>query len=189
MLDPIALPVDETVVAFVPPQREYGPLSVAGEVRSELVEAMIDLPPAAMLWRRIFPGTPDQVPQARHFTRFLLADAPCRDDAELIVSELTGNAVRHTSSAEKGGTFILEISRTAEAVRIAVYDCGWGGIPRFAARCRTDAECGRGLAIVTALADAAGYKGSDDVGHMVWATLPSTDCGRVAPVTGNDHKR
>jgi serine/threonine-protein kinase RsbW len=177
MPDPIAL-AHETVAAFIPHQRECAlPSAVAGEVRPELVEAMIDLPPATMLWRRIFPGTADQVPQARHFTRFLLADAPCRDDAELIVSELTGNAVRHTSSAEKGGTFILEISRTVEAVRLAVYDCGWGGIPRFAVRCRTDAECGRGLAIVTALADAVGHEGSDDVGHMVWATMPNTTSG------------
>jgi serine/threonine-protein kinase RsbW len=141
-------------------------------VPPELVAAMIELQPGGLVWRRVFAGTADQVPEARRFIRYLLADAdePLRQDAELIVSELAGNAVRHTSSGGRHGTFIVEMTRTVEQIRVAVYDCGWGGVPKLTP-CRTGADCGRGLAIVAELADATGYEGSDDVGHVVWATL------------------
>lgn len=55
-------------------------------VRRELVDAMIDLHPGGMVWRRTFPGTFDQIPPARHFTRFLLLDSPCQDAAEQIIA-------------------------------------------------------------------------------------------------------
>jgi anti-sigma regulatory factor (Ser/Thr protein kinase) len=140
-------------------------------VTRELVDAMIDLHPGGMVWRRTFPGTFDQIPAARHFTRLLLLDSPCQDDAEQIIAELSANAVQHTSSGRSHGTFIVEIARTTTTIVIAVYDCGWGGIPRFGARYRTNVEHGRGLAIVAALADQAGYEGDDAIGHKVWAKI------------------
>ncbi|GIH69762.1 ATP-binding protein [Sphaerimonospora thailandensis] len=168
--------VEEPAVPFMPQQRERGsPLAAPGEVPPEHVQVMIDLPPGRLIWRRTFLGAPDQIPHARHFVRFLLADAWCRDDAELIVTELSGNAIRHTGSGGAGGTFIVEITRTLESVRVAVYDCGWGGVPRFGVPCSTTAERGRGLAVVATLADAIGYEGSDELGHLVWATLLSPE--------------
>ncbi|MBF8191671.1 ATP-binding protein [Nonomuraea sp. K274] len=149
----------------VPRQRDQEP------VRREHVNAMIDLHPGGLTWRRTFPGTPDQVPHARHFTRYLLADAPCQDDAEQIVAELCSNAIKHTSSGSPDGTFIVEITRTTTTTTIAVYDCGWGGVPCFGIRCRTNAEHGRGLAVVAALADQVGYEGGDAAGHKVWARI------------------
>ncbi|MFC4009910.1 ATP-binding protein [Nonomuraea purpurea] len=151
--------------AFVPKQR------TSEAVHREHIDAMIDLHPGGLTWRRTFPGTPEQIPAARHFIRYLLADSPCQDDAEHIVAELAANAVQHTSSGSLGGTFIVEITRTTATVTVAVYDCGWGGVPRFGVACSATAECSRGLAVVAALADLVGYEGDDETGHRVWATI------------------
>jgi anti-sigma regulatory factor (Ser/Thr protein kinase) len=158
------------------PGRQIIPRQCAQEpsvvIHRELVNAMINLRPGGLVWRRAFPGTLDQVPHARHFAGRLLADTPCRDDAELIVTELASNAVLHTSSSRANGTFIVEITRTGQEVGLAVYDCGWGGrIPRIGRRCRRSAERGRGLDVVEAIADHVGYEGNDEMGHKVWAML------------------
>ncbi len=155
----------EAITAFIPAQRE------SHAVAPVLVEAMIDLTPGGLMWRRTFPGTEDQVQRARQFVRYLLADSSRRDDAELVVAELATNAIRHTGSGRPQGTFIVELARTTAAVTVAVYDCGWGGVPRFGRRCRFDAVRGRGLVIVAAVADDVGHEGDDQVGHRVWATL------------------
>jgi serine/threonine-protein kinase RsbW len=168
-------PMAETTapaVAFIPQQREREqPPPPLRAVQHELIDAMIDLNPGGMTWRRTFPGTPDQIPCARHFARYLLADSPCQDDAEQIVAELAANALQHTSSGRPHGTFIVEISRTTTTVTVAVYDCGWGGVLRFDGPCRMNAERGRGLVIVAAIADEVGYEGGDDLGHRVWARI------------------
>ncbi|WP_327045552.1 ATP-binding protein [Microbispora sp. NBC_01189] len=162
---------EQPAAAFVPPQRDLDlSLATLDEVPPVHVRAMIDMPPGRLIWRRTFTGALDQIPHARHFVRFLLADAWCREDAALIVTELAGNAVRHTGSGRAGGTFIVEVTRTPDSVRVGVYDCGWGGAPRFGMPLGTTTQRGRGLAVVTALADSIGYEGSDDVGHLVWAT-------------------
>ncbi|MGW6501768.1 ATP-binding protein [Nonomuraea angiospora] len=132
---------------------------------------VIDLNPGGLAWRRTFPGTPDQLRHARHFVRYLLADSQCQDDAELIVAERAANAVQHTSSGHPHGTFIVEITRTTATVTVAVYDCGWGGTPRFGVRGRAYAERGRGLAVVASIADQIDYEGNDEVGHKVWARI------------------
>ncbi|MEU7742652.1 ATP-binding protein [Nonomuraea sp. NPDC049158] len=152
-------------IVFVPKQRELG------TVQAELIDAMVDLHPGGLTWRRTFPGTLDQVPHVRNFTSYLLADSACRDDAEQIVAELAANAIQHTGSGHLHGTFIVEIARTTTTITIAVYDCGWGGVPRFGAHCRVNAECGRGLALVSTIADQVGYEGNDEVGHKVWAKI------------------
>ncbi|GAA2880124.1 ATP-binding protein [Streptosporangium fragile] len=141
------------------------------DVAPELIDAMVRLRPGGMTWRRTFPGRPDQVPEARRFVRFLLADSPVRDDAEQVAAELAANAVRHTASGQARGTFIVEVLRRATATRVTVYDCGWGPTPSFTRRDRPDAlgEDGRGLPLVAALASQVGYRGSQALGHAVWA--------------------
>ncbi|MET8385106.1 ATP-binding protein [Streptosporangium canum] len=143
------------------------------DVPPVLVEAMVGLRPGGMTYRRTFPGRPDQIPRARCFIRFLLEDAPCRDDAEQIVAELAANAVAHTSSGQARGAFIVELMRKTAAIRVTVYDCGWGGTPRFNRRREADplAENGRGLAVVAALAVKVGCRGTRAVGHAVWAEV------------------
>ncbi|MFF5204557.1 ATP-binding protein [Streptosporangium sp. NPDC000396] len=138
-----------------------------------LVEAMVGLRPGGMTYRRTFPGRPDQLPRVRRFIRFLLEDSPCRNDAEQIVAELAANAIAHTSSGQSHGTFIVELTRKTTAIRVTVYDCGWGGTPRFNRRGDADplAEHGRGLAVVAALAVRVGCRGTQAVGHAVWAEL------------------
>jgi hypothetical protein len=79
--------------------------------------------------------------------------------------------------------FIVELTRTTATITLAVYDCGWGGVPRFGARCRTNAEHGRGLAIVAALADQAGYDGDDAIGHRVWAKIHTPQTPAFARLT------
>ncbi|MEV6029569.1 ATP-binding protein [Nonomuraea sp. NPDC052116] len=150
---------------FVPKQRE------PGAVQRALVDAMIDLTPGGLTWRRTFLGTPDHIPHARHFTRYLLTDSSCQDDAEQVVAELAANAIQHAASGLPHGTLIVEIARSTDVITIAVYDCGWGGVPRLGPLCRTYAECGRGLALVAAIADEVGYEGNDEVGHKVWAKI------------------
>ncbi|MGN9838270.1 ATP-binding protein [Nonomuraea sp. H19] len=170
MLDNAKL-VDTPTVPFVPKQREQEPTAQSPAVRRELVDAMIDLHPGGLIWRRTFSGTPDQIPHARHFTRYLLADSPCQNDAEQIVAELAANALQHTSSGRPHGTLVVEISRTTTTITVAVYDCGGGGVPRFKLPSRTSARRGCGLAIVAAIADQVGYEGDDEVGHRIWARI------------------
>ncbi|TYB67752.1 ATP-binding protein [Nonomuraea sp. PA05] len=140
-------------------------------VSGMLVDAMINLHPGGLTWRRVYPGTLDQVPHARHLAGLLLADSPCREDAELIITELAANAVLHASSSRRAGTFIVEITRTSQEIGLAVYDCGWGHRPPLRKPCAADAEHGRGLIVVETLADTMGYEGDDEIGHKVWATL------------------
>ncbi|MFG1750147.1 ATP-binding protein [Streptosporangium sandarakinum] len=145
-----------------------------GEVAPMLVDAMVGLWRGGMTYRRTFPGRADQIPEARRFVRFLLEDSSRRDDAEQIVAELAANAVAHTASGQPHGTFIVEVTRRTTAIRVTVYDCGWGATPRFASRRGTDAlaENGRGLALVAGLAVRVGVRGTQAVGHAVWAELP-----------------
>lgn len=47
---------------------------------------------------RTFPGHMEQVGHARRWTRNILADSPYADAAALIVTELSTNALLHSSS-------------------------------------------------------------------------------------------
>lgn len=102
-----------------PRQREQDPSAApSGPVLREHIDAMIDLHPGGLTWRRTYPGTLDQVSHARHFTRYLLTDSDHRHDAELSAGELAANAVRHTASGRSNGTFIVEIARTTTGLDI-----------------------------------------------------------------------
>jgi len=89
------------------------------------------------------------------------------EDAAVVVTELTTNAVEHASSPSR-----LRLSRTRNGVRIEVQDAGQG-TPEPQAPSET-AEGGRGLLIVSALSTAWGIDDAPD-GKTVWAelTLPT----------------
>ncbi|MGP0024424.1 MAG: ATP-binding protein [Streptosporangiaceae bacterium] len=55
----------------------------------------------------VLPGWPSQVRQARALLAAFLTGFPAADDAVLLASELCGNAVTHSASAQPGGFFIL----------------------------------------------------------------------------------
>ncbi|WP_214416066.1 ATP-binding protein [Sphaerisporangium fuscum] len=156
-----------------------------GEVR--LAAGPLTFAPAAgavrpgaemLLWRRVFPGTPDRASEARRFVRFLLDGTSFADDAELVAGELVGNAVRHTRSGTSGGHFTVEVSffttSAGTSVLITVYDQGGEGVPRLGdggGQGLSYEENGRGLAIVAAVADRLGAQGTPEDGHGVWAYL------------------
>ncbi len=89
-------------------------------------------------------------------------------DAELLASELVANAAEHS-----GGPVGLALRRHAQpdgqrGITCEVTDTS-PGMPR-PGRARPDDERGRGLAIVTALADASGVRAEAD-GKTTWFTL------------------
>lgn len=97
-----------------------------------------------------------------------------RSDAELLVSELFTNAVRHTDS-EKVGCRLWMIG---VRLRLEVIDEGGRHMLPSPRQADMDGEGGRGLLLVSVLADEWGFRPAEhDSGHTVWAELP---CVRAA---------
>lgn len=126
----------------------------------------------------LLPHQPAAVPLARRvLTRELRqGDTPqdAVDEVAVVVSELLGNAVRHAAPLG-GGDLLLRWRVTTSAVEVEVVDGGGGAVRT--PRVDDEATSGRGMHIVSTLADAWGT--SDD-GHgqrAVWAsvgTAPAT---------------
>jgi anti-sigma regulatory factor (Ser/Thr protein kinase) len=90
-----------------------------------------------------------------------------RADAELVVSELMSNAVRH---APADASHQLHIVRRADGVRLVVTDAS-SAVP--AIRPIEDGQIGgRGLRIVGAITSSWGYD-PHPLGKIVWAELAS----------------
>jgi len=103
-------------------------------------------------------GRAERARVARAFVGALLGPGhPCRDDAVLLVSELFGNSVRHSGSGLPGQTVMVVVRAGDGVVRVEVTDHGGPGVPlpRLAA---DDAEGGRGLGLVAALAGRWGWR-------------------------------
>ncbi|MFI7707512.1 ATP-binding protein [Nonomuraea sp. NPDC049480] len=131
-----------------------------------------------MGWRRTFAGRKDQASPARRLVRALLEDLPRVSDAEWVAGELISNALRHTRSGAEGGFFVVEVVRTTQRVRIAVYDLGGATVPDFQRAIKASGgrqpgqeEGGYGLVSVARLADQVGVCGDPIGGHAVWAEL------------------
>jgi DNA-binding NarL/FixJ family response regulator len=105
---------------------------------------------------------------ARQFVDEMLAEwkiEDLRDDALLVVSELTANAITHAKSA-----CLLRLSVTDSALRIEVVDTG-KGTPEPQPSSNTE-EHGRGLHLIAALTTAWGMEVIPGEGKLVWAELP-----------------
>jgi CheY-like chemotaxis protein len=129
-------------------------LESLGERRD--IEAAIDLPHA---------------PSSARLARQFVADRVCEwhldallDDALLVTSELTTNAVTHAES-----TCRIRLSVSPATLRIDVLDRG-SGTPEPRPESRT-AENGRGLHLVDALTTAWGLEVLPGEGKLVWAEL------------------
>lgn len=114
------------------------------------------------------PGLASMVPPARVVVRNILRGTPRVDDAELIVSELASNAVRH-SRARDGGEFRVTVDVGPGRVRIEVADPGAGPPVEIPADERD--QYGRGLEIVAAFADKWGHDRAADGASVYWAEL------------------
>ncbi|MER6771460.1 ATP-binding protein [Streptomyces bacillaris] len=93
-----------------------------------------------------------QVREMRRATRILLrrkgVPEPTIDDAELVVSELVTNAIQHGGS---GGEVCFCVSASNGMVRVSVTD--QNSVPAVPKQVGTEAESGRGLMLVAAIAD------------------------------------
>ena len=78
--------------------------------------------------RRVFPGRPEQVAQARRFVARVLDNCPVVDDALLCASELASNAIRHTRTG-RSGKFQVLVWRGRASACVAVLDDGSDTIP------------------------------------------------------------
>ncbi|GAA2248788.1 ATP-binding protein [Streptomyces ruber] len=91
--------------------------------------------------------------------------------AEQIVAELAANAALHGRVKSRDFRLVLTLNTTAGLLRIAVTDARGEHLPSASAECGTpvDAESGRGLALVTALAGRWGVEPYPPCGKTVWA--------------------
>lgn len=126
------------------------------------------------------PASRTSVPEARQRVVAVLGEwgaaQTVRDDAELVVSELFTNAVRHTDSEKVN----CELTLRGARLRVEVTDQGHGaGTPKEQPR-STERESGRGLLLVGALSEDWGVRPDETGrGRVVWADLPY---GTVAPM-------
>ncbi|GGO62602.1 ATP-binding protein [Nonomuraea cavernae] len=122
-------------------------------------------------WRfsRYFLGSAPSITEARRFVTTLLHGWPVIDEAELIVSELATNAIRHTNSGRFGGRFLVSVQAHPNQLWLGVLDEGSPSSPKVFRPC-PEGEGGRGLLLVTSLSTNWGVWG-DDHGRTVWAML------------------
>lgn len=94
-----------------------------------------------------------------------------RHDAQLVMSELFTNAVRHTGSRRVH----CDLRLSGDRIRLEVADQGRAGTePRPVTGGRADQEGGRGLFLVDALCDTWGVRPDRlSGGRIVWAVLPA----------------
>ena len=124
----------------------------------------------ARVWGLTCPGFPEEVSRARRWTRDILRGSPMADDAELIVSELSANAILHTASGLEAGSFHLALAVSRQVIALSVTDGGGTGTAPKAEHQDGEAEHGRGLGMVTALAHRVVVHGSNG-GYTVTAEL------------------
>lgn len=121
-----------------------------------------------------FPRAGGAVPEVRSFLGGVLKEWEISDrseDAVLCLSELATNAVRHGAH----GDFLVEVSLEEGCLRIEVHDTGTGA-PRVGKPSEDDTD-GRGLLIVTSLADGWGVTPHDSCGKTVWTEFKTTEGG------------
>jgi anti-sigma regulatory factor (Ser/Thr protein kinase) len=103
-------------------------------------------------------GRAERARAARSFVSEVLGPGhPCRDDAVLLVSEIFGNSVRHSGLGAPGETVTVAVRVRDGMVRVEVTDRAGPGTPELRPADR-DAEGGRGLQLVAALAVRWGWR-------------------------------
>lgn len=122
--------------------------------------------PPAITAETVFPAVPESVGSARRFTRAALGrhevEPQLIDTAMLLVSELATNAIVHATSSVR-----LRID-IGDEIRVEVGDAD--ETPPIVPSPDPERECGRGLAIVTTLADDWSWSPRTS-GKVVWFSL------------------
>ena len=114
------------------------------------------------------PGQYDQVRAARVFTRTALTEHhPCAAVAVLLVSELVTNSMLHSDSRRPGGTITITVTGTPDSALVEVRDAGGTSVPVLTGADGTLSEGGRGLRLVSDLADRWAYCREQD-GLVTW---------------------
>ncbi|MBL7622784.1 MULTISPECIES: ATP-binding protein [unclassified Frankia] len=126
-----------------------------------------------------FPADPAACPLARHFVRGVLGEwrlAQAADVAELLTSELVGNAIDACAGAERldGGLVgCVEVGVTADRGRLLIEVADADPRPPRPRDPSPDDESGRGLMLVEGLAERWGHhvattNGGRPHGKVVW---------------------
>jgi anti-sigma regulatory factor (Ser/Thr protein kinase) len=103
-------------------------------------------------------GRAERARAARAFVGAVLGPGhPYGDDAELLVSEIFSNSVRHSGSGAAGETVTVAVRVGDGMVRVEVTDRAGPGTPELRPADR-DAEGGRGLQLVAGLAARWGWR-------------------------------
>ncbi|MEV6316750.1 ATP-binding protein [Streptomyces sp. NPDC051776] len=122
------------------------------------------------VWGLTCPGFPEEVSRARRWTRDILSRSPLAEDAELIVSELSANAILHTASGRESGSFHLALAVSSQVIALSITDDGGTGSAPKVEDPEEDAVNGRGLGLVSVIAHRVVVHDSHG-GHTVTAEL------------------
>jgi hypothetical protein len=149
-------------------------------VTAETLAVQHDWPALVKTWSH----TPGNVPRARHELRCHLAKlglSGLADTAEVVLSELLTNAIRHAQSPV-GRHIETRYQMTADGLRIEVHDANLT-VPAMPPTevPSDDEESGRGLALVAALTGGrcgvdvrrAGIDSGIVIGKTAWAVIPT----------------
>jgi len=129
------------------------------------------------VWERAYPGTADQLRYLRAALQPPLRCCPIAEDAILLMSELGGNAVKHSRSREASGTFtarILDVPGQYVLGEIEDGGSDWSGDIRGSARNAS------GLDLLLRLSAACGVSGNAS-GRVVWFRLPYPAADAMLP--------
>jgi anti-sigma regulatory factor (Ser/Thr protein kinase) len=161
-----------TPAAFIPAVADSAAFAASPAAAVATLPATAFESEAAFLHRDVFalPAHGSSVAAARNRVGELLSQwgvgEPVHDDVALVISELFTNALVHTDSSE----ITCRLQTTAETVYLAITDQGCG--PTGPQVREPDAESGRGLLLVNALAELWGVSNDHGHGRTVWAILP-----------------
>jgi anti-sigma regulatory factor (Ser/Thr protein kinase) len=153
-------------------------MAVAVSHASDATEDLARMAGAAVLGTLTLPGQADQVRAAREFVAGALGELEAiTDTAVLLTSELVTNAVRHSRSAEPGGSVLIVVLEIADGIRVEVTDNGSvTGSPTV--KGDTFASDGHGLFLVESMARQWGFlRGM--AGTTVWFQLGPARPGPV----------
>jgi anti-sigma regulatory factor (Ser/Thr protein kinase) len=118
------------------------------------------------------PARPEHVATARRFVIATLGDDhPQADTAILLTSELVTNSLQHSASSHDGAVLAVGASRAAHWLRVEVVDEGGPSLPTLR-EVSADAERGRGLTLVDALATCWGTE-RGVTGTTTWFEIAS----------------